>query len=223
MKRVLVYAFKPKNLILNFSVLIGAFLFGSIMHEIIVATTGADDVFPFGCFMMLFGLVGLGFFANWQEEIIQFQLSVSMGCTRKKFFVSYAVQYFLLMLIDWIVAFLLQELEMFRLRMMYPDYPVAMNLGIVFHPATFLLVPIFLTCFGLFIGGIGIRFGGNSKWFVIILWIALCLGLTKVENGAYMIRLMQLPAYAYAIIALVISVILGVVAALLMRKQRVDI
>jgi len=223
MKDFLWYGLRLKNIIGNLCTLLGTFLFGSIMFEIVIRLD--DEVsssFPMGTFMCLIILVGIAMFANWQEELQQFSLSVSMGCTRRKFMISYSIQYFILMVIDWVFMFLLYKIEGLRMELMYPELPME-SFDVIFKPATFFLVPFVMLAVGLLIGGIGLRFGSNSRWIVMIAWIALCIGASKIGKGSLLIEFLSWPAWAYGVFAAGLSIVFIVIAVLMIRKQRVDI
>lgn len=223
MKKFLFYGLKWTFVLTNLVVLVGAHLLGIVIHEIIVHVSDTSSVFPFGTFMTLFAIMALGLFVNWQEEMQQFNLSVSMGETRKKFFASYGIQYFLMMLIDWVVVFATYWVENYRLNHFYHGLPVELNLSGLFHPLTFILVPLFMAAFGMLVGGLGLKMGSNSRWVVIIIWIAIVMGLSKMEGGMVFLEMLSWPAYVWAIIAAAISVVLIIVSALMIRRQRVDI
>ncbi len=223
MKKFLFYSLKWSFVLTNLIVLIGAHLFGVILHEIIIRVSDADSVFPFGTFMTVFAIMALGLFVNWQEEMQQFNLSVSMGETRKKFFVSYAIQYFLMMLIDWVVVFVLYAIENYRLHHFYHGLEVDLEMGVFFHPATFILVPLVMTGVGMIVGGLGLKMGSNSRWVVVIIWIAIVMGLSRIEGGMVLFTMLSWPAYIWGIIAAAIAVVLIAASAVMMSKQRVDI
>lgn len=223
MKKILWYSLEWKNIVMNAAILIGVHLMGVILHEIIMATSGADTTFPMGTFMSFMAIAFLGLFANWSDEVLRFNLAISMGETRHRFFLSFMIQYFVLLLFDWALMYAMARIEILRLEHMYSNLPVEDFVVGAFHPISFLLVPLGLLGLGMLIGGLGLKFGSNSKWFIVGGWVLICIGMSRIEEGRLLVKFLNLPAYAYAIIAVAISIAMIIAAALMIRRQRVDI
>jgi len=227
MKKIIWYSLRKKDILVNVGIIAGVWFMGGVVHDIIMHTVEAGNsnptTFPMGTLFAIMALAFLSLFANWGDEMQMFTLSVSMGCTRKRFFTEFGLQYLALNVINWVALFLLNRLECWRLVVMFKNATLETKLTTLFHPATFVLVPLFVSALGLLIGGLGLRFGSNSRWIVIGAWIVLCLGISRVGNGTVLAALAKIPSYGYCLIALGITAIMFVIAVLLMRKQNVTV
>jgi len=222
-KKIVWYSLRWDNIIGNLGIIIGAWIFGSILHDVIMKVSDETFSFPMATLFMFLGFLFLMIFSNWAEEVMQYNLSVSMGCTRRFFFCSYSIQLYLLSLIDVLVMLLLNRLDEFRVQAMFPNAELEVSLGFLFTPWLIFVLPLFALGIGLLMGGLGLRFGSNSRWIIIILWIAICLGISKSGQSELLEKAFSLPGYVYGLIAIGISLVFIVISGLFMRKQRVNI
>lgn len=223
MKKLLVYSLRWQNLLVNFLVIVGAFLFGNVIHEIIMNSVGADSVFPMGTFIGIMAVVIMGFLANWNEGVQQFNLAISMGETRRKFMISFAIQYLILNVLEWLLLFALYNIEKTKMSNVYRGIEVDLNLDMIFHPATFILVPLVIMSYGILIAAIALKLGANAKWIVMIVYLAICIGMSRISDGAAVVRLIHLPVYAIIGLICAICAVMLTVSVILIKKQQVNV
>lgn len=164
-------------------IIIGASMFGVVLFAVIGAFDAETvSYFPLGTVMG--GITALMFCMIWMitNLNLSFNIEVSMGCTRKHFFVSYYITSFTMTFISIAIVILVNLAE----RTVYPQIYTHLEEEIDFLP--YLLkwsipaaaaVPVF----GGIFGALMMKFGRTAFWILWALWMVLCLGFPNIHDA----------------------------------------
>lgn len=223
MKRLVWYSLRLQEILTSLGIIFGVWVMGMILHDIIIISVDEPEAFPLGTLMAIMVLVFFGIFASWGSMIQSFNTSISMGSTRKEYLIQYSIQYYIYMLINVVFIRLLNLYEEARVGWYLKDCYLEFSMSIIFKPIIFILVPFVMLGIGLLMGSVGIKFGSNSRYVMIILWIAICIGFSKIGDGAILEELFSLPLHMYGVIAAVIATLFTLIGVLIIRKQQVNV
>lgn len=172
-----------RDWIWSFLLIFGVELFGAVLFYIIYRTDGEiTGYFALGTMMAaIIAAIYAGLMIMLQVSIC-FNLEVSMGCTRKHFFVSYYLVSFVELLLNWGLMILLNVIDRRLSRWMYPELTEEVN----YFPYLLkweLPVTAGIVTLGVFCGAVLMRFGKKAFWVLWCLWMILCIGGPRVWNA----------------------------------------
>lgn len=214
---------------------VGGSLAGMVLLTVIMhSDQGAESYVPLGT---IFGMIMAVFYTvimNLVQIQIYFNLEVSMGCTRSRFFVSFYMVSFMFNLIGVCLLTVISLADQALCSVMYPDCmneieltPYLLRWGILAAAA--------ITMISGFLGALLMRFGKRAGWILWALWMFGCIVLPRITEavseapdsvfgkiGSVLIHLIRMvPGDMWVCIVGVIS-LLGLGGAwILLRKQQV--
>lgn len=122
-----------------------------------------------------------------------FNLSLSMGRTRRDFMVSYALRQILWLLCGYILILILNRIEMTVLPALLGGYSED-EMPMDFLTDWRIIVPVIaaLVLLHMFIGSLFSRFGKIAGLVLYVVWMAVCLGLPRLlHEGSPFLALIQ--------------------------------
>lgn len=219
-------------------VMLGMFVFGTILHDVIMVTGDeADSVFCMGSFMALIVMFMMMFFFAGIHMVQIFNYAVAMGQTRKQIFPMYTLASFVTFLVLEAMLMLMNVLERWRLGLMFPGLEIEdffMDVLDVRYMLAFALVG---TAIGVLLGSSISRFGKTAFWVWWVLLMAVCIGGPRISvylahdpnspvllwvNSVIEFMMAHATAIAVAAVAVATALFTGV-AYLLVRKQEVHV
>lgn len=236
MKSLLNYIQLKKIRFLQMAAIVaGAFLFGMIVHDVILffVATESEDVFCLGTLMMVMMLVAAACFIDGMRFSTDFNYAIGMGQTRRTFLLMDAVTELCIMLALSVEIQLLYQIEAWKLRTFYAAHAVERMVEPLMVHGHLTIFTIAVTAFGMFIGALVQRIGKAAFWIVWVLWMAACIGgprlIEAVEHGsdsqaaalaAQAVSQLSAPGLLAAA-GLIISVIFLAAYVLLLRRAQV--
>ena len=160
----------------------GAFLFGFILFSVIMRFSDESTYFAMGTILGAATALIYSMIQSLNAMHMYFNLEISMGVTRKQFYISYLLTCLCANIISmiWIVG--LNALENALLRTIYAGLTEEIN----FLP--YLIrwaVPVsaILAVFGGFCGALLLRFGRKAFWILWALWMFGCIGIPQISDA----------------------------------------
>ena len=167
-------------LMLLFTVIL--YVFGLLLFSgIAYFDTDLTSCFPMGtllaCIMAAMytaiSLVGIGGIFN---------LEISMGCTRYRFFVSYYLVHFVFCIADLCLILLLCRAELVWLALRYPSLPNEIDFfSYLLRWGIPTAAAVILT--GGFCGALIMRYGKRAGWTLWVLWMIGCVGIPQIHEA----------------------------------------
>lgn len=192
------FIIQKKDWIWMLILIFGAGIFGIALFGVI-ALLDAETVsyFPLGTLMAMIAALLYEMIMPMANLGNTFDVEVSMGCTRKQFFISYCVINIVSMLLCVACIMCLNLGERFLYRQIYVHmeeeidlFPYLLRWGL---PAA-VVIPVLAG----FCGSLMQKFGRTAFWILWAIWMVCCLGLPHLEEasensvlGQIRIRLMQ--------------------------------
>lgn len=161
---------------------VGAFLIGMIMFSVIMRLSDESTYFAMGTILGAAIILIYSVIQILNGMYIYFNVEISMGVTRKQFFISYLITSFCASMIGMILLIGLNALENTLLRTIYADLTEEINFLpylIRWAVPTAALIAVV----GGFCGALLIRFGRKAFWIMWALWMFGCLGIPKISDA----------------------------------------
>lgn len=219
-----------KELFLFVGCTIGLFLFGSLLHDAILHFFPEPDttVFPLGSFLTILIMVLISVLAAGSRMLSRFNMEISMGATRKEFFVGCVAQMVLLNAINGILLLVLSKMEAYKLQRFYPDYEVELEIEAVVQPMIVFCLAIVLVSLSIFFMAFILRLGKNGFWAIWGLYMVGCLGMAKFGDriefsGNVALDYMKGNGVVFVLGILVFAVLCIAGSWLMIRKQAVQV
>lgn len=227
---------KDIALICTLQALAGA---GSVIILFIVENIVKDNssIFMLGTAFSLMVMVFVSFFMGCTTFRQTYNLSITMGCTRKEFFISYYITTFIGILIQALMVYIYYWLENLEIKFFYSEIMFEKGPEVILFSPYMLLLIIFISALTMIMGTSVLRFGKKVYIVFWVLWMALCIMPSKVEdafevgidNAPIVIRtcintiipVINLPLAAHIVLVLMISAVMFMISALLIRRQQV--
>ena len=165
------------------AMILGGFVFGIGLHTLILRLDDTvESYFPMGSIM------GIIMSAMYCAILIvvqirqYFNMEISMGCTRKRFFVSY---YAVCLAVDLIYPFILAALSAVENALNRAWYP---HLTGEFDLVPYILkwgvpVAVGVTLVAGFCGVLMLRFGRTAFWILWAIWMILAIGIPQIHTA----------------------------------------
>lgn len=170
------------SLMFEIVLMIGSSLIGAVLFQIIVrADKSVTSYFALGTFIGCMMLIIYAFVMA-AGVAVYFNTEVSMGCTRKEFFMSYFAVCVIGNIFAVILLVLICRAETTIYDRIYPALgreidllPYLLRFGI---PAAIGLVVVGVLC-----GTLVMRFGKKAFWIIWGLWMFGCLGIPRIHEA----------------------------------------
>lgn len=136
----------------------------------------------------------------------EFQLALSMGCTRMAFLGAFALRLLVQLLSGYILILLFHQIELALYARLFPQY--ANEVLFTFLTDWRILVPVVLgmTVLSLFIGSLYGRYGKKGMIFFYVLWIFCCFVLPRVFHTEQGSGILDQTAWGIRVVALAVPV-----------------
>lgn len=216
---------------LNLLVLVIMGLVVFFLHDIIVALDKTDEemtVFPMGTLCMFLAIIFFTCFFSHQSGIQTFNMNVSMGQTRKSFFVEQIALRIVLVIADMLLVFGMYHLELLKFKMFYyPRYTLDSDLEEMFTFKFIFMTILAVVSFCMMVLALSLKFGMKANVITMIIYFAFIILMTRVESIASYVEKthFDIGVYANALyyVFTVLFAIGIVVSGLLIRKQQVTV
>lgn len=216
---------------LNLLVLVIMGLVGFFLHDIIVALDKTDEemtVFPMGTLCMFLAIIFFTCFFSHQSGIQIFNMNVSMGQTRKSFFVEQIALRFVLVITDMLLVFGMYHLELLKFKMFYyPRYTLDSDLEEMFTFKFIFMTILAVVSFCMMVLALSLKFGMKANVITMIIYFAFIILMTRVESIASYVEKTHFDIGVYAnVLYYVFTVLFAigiVVSGLLIKKQQVTV
>ncbi len=216
---------------LNLLVLVIMGLVVFFLHDIIVALDKTDEemtVFPMGTLCMFLAIIFFTCFFSHQSGIQIFNMNVSMGQTRKSFFVEQIALRIVLVIADMLLVFGMYHLELLKFKMFYyPRYTLDSDLEEMFTFKFIFMTILAVVSFCMMVLALSLKFGMKANVITMIIYFAFIILMTRVESIASYVEKthFDIGVYANALyyVFTVLFAIGIVVSGLLIRKQQVTV
>lgn len=216
---------------LNLLVLVIMGLVVFFLHDIIVALDKTDEemtVFPMGTLCMFLAIIFFTCFFSHQSGIQIFNMNVSMGQTRKSFFVEQIALRIVLVIADMLLVFGMYHLELLKFKMFYyPRYTLDSDLEEMFTFKFIFMTILAVVSFCMMVLALSLKFGMKANVITMIIYFAFIILMTRVESIASYVEKthFDIGVYANALyyVFTVLFAIGIVVSGLLIKKQQVTV
>lgn len=161
----------------------GVWAIGCIVFGILLANEEEGTYFELGTIMGCAVVVMMGLFTSMIQVRMSFDMEVSMGCTRLRFFVSYYIVNIVMNVLIVLLLMLLCAAEREIYAMVFRGRKEEIDImGWIVQ----LAVPLALA--GPMVGGFGgalvMRFGQKAFWAEWAVWMLLCVGGPRIIDAA---------------------------------------
>ena len=169
--------FQKDLFLMGGAVMLGMFVFGTILHDFLL--TGDDEVtsvFCIGSFMAMIVMFMMMFFFAGVHMVQIFNYAVAMGQTRKRTYPMYTIAVFGTFLVLSILLKVMNELEKWRLKLMFPGLKIEQFVDVILNFKYLLAFALVGTAFSVLLGASISRFGKTAFWVWWVLLMATCIG-----------------------------------------------
>lgn len=127
--------------------------------------------------------VGIPLFGDMFTFLLEFNIAVSMGQTRKSFVWCYELVSVLEFLAVIVISRALAEAEQMVYRMAMPDVEFIVKTDVIFQIKIIIPVILGLTAVQMFIQAMLLRFGLKAFWTMWLVWMALSLSPSALSRN----------------------------------------
>ncbi len=204
-----------------FIILLGSGIFGNVLHDIIMSTTNESLVFPLGAVCVV-GIAIIYFIATgWFSDRLEFNLRVSMGCTRKEYFFCRVVNMLVKVVITMATLLMIYYIEILKFKIFYPGYEIDFEVDKFFNFPMLFVFLISVAMLSFLMSVIIMKIGKAAFW---VFWGIYML---SIASGKYIIPAIVKVVSAeqiYVVVGmLVLSLAAVVVSKILVMKQAVTL
>ena len=165
------------------AMILGGFAVGLILHTIIMRLDStAESYFSMGTIMAMVMGVMYCFILSITQIRLYFNMEISMGCTRKQFFVSYFVVCLVVDLVYPLALAVLGIGENALNRAWYPNLTNEIDL-VPYILKWGIPTAILITIAAGFCGVLLLRFGRPAFWILWAIWMILAIGLPQIHDA----------------------------------------
>ena len=164
-------------------ILIGGIL-GTVIFELIMRLEEVHSDDPttfemaFVCGMLCYVI---NFFVSSISAMGQnFNNTISMGRTRRNFFIGYTLSCLINTFASAVTLFVIYLTEQWRLHAWWSDYPCETNFSSFFAPGVLCFAIILLAILQEFIGFAILRFGKKAFWVLWAIWMLSFIGIPRI-------------------------------------------
>ena len=202
-----------------FIILLGSGIFGNVIHDIVMSASNETLVFPLGS-VLVAGIALIYFVATgWFSDRLEFNLRVSMGCTRREYFFCRVVNLLVKVVITMVTLLFVYFIEILKFKIFYSGYGIDFEVDKFFNFPMLFIFFIFVAMLSLLMSVIIMKVGRIAFW---VFWgiYMLC-----VASGKYILPVIVKVVSAkqiYAVVGmLVLALAATVVSKILVVKQAV--
>ncbi len=188
MERVLGF-FDKKSFLLSVLVCFGGYLFGNVLHEIILffemrkpVEEQEMTVFPLGTLMLTILFFLCLVIIRTMEMVKQSQLCISMGATRLEFYCASILNLCIWALVSLVSIVAGALLEALKFKLLYSTVSWEINFlnPLFLYYIIILLIPGI--CIGMLLAALNIRFGKNALWVFWGIYMVVVLFATRLKE-----------------------------------------
>lgn len=166
-------------------VMLGMFVFGTILHDVIlVSEDEVDSVFCMGSFMAMIVMCMMMFFFAGIHMVQIFNYAVAMGQTRKRTFPLYEIATFGTFVALGMLLKIMNALEKWRLELMFPGLEIEGFVDVMLNLKVLLAMALVGTAFSVLLGASISRFGKAAFWVWWVLLMTTCIVGPRI--GSYL-------------------------------------
>ena len=163
---------------------IGFFLLGILL--VIMVMNFDDDPGSWFCMGTMVACIVLvvicGFFYGFSYSQ-EFQLALSMGCTRMAFLGAFTLRLLLQILSGYVLILGMHQIELSLYPRLFPQYPNEILFTFLTDWRIIVPVMVGMTILSLFIGSLYGRYGKKGTIFFYVLWIFCCFILPRIFHA----------------------------------------
>jgi len=161
-------------------------IFGIVLIKIIVSVDSTIEGYAvLGTFVAMF----LGIIVTLISAVFsygaKFNLAVSMGCTRKEFFLSYWGGSLLFVAIEIAAVLVFGILETGLGKIMYANSLLFEEVNFLTYLMDYRVIAgllLMVPAVGIFVGALTLKFQTKAIWAMWVVWMVACLGGAKVHD-----------------------------------------
>ncbi len=168
------------NFLLDYAIELGVFLIGFLIAIFAFGTGDATKMFPLGVCGALGAIAVTVIFTSIMSFSQQFNVAVTMGCTRKSFLGAYLGTTTVFMIVEFFTAYLLYQLERLVYTAAFPAKEFVDGPEMFFRPGILIFCLIATIVIKFFSGMLVLRFGRMGFFVLWIGYMALCLGFSSI-------------------------------------------
>ena len=161
----------------------GVWFIGCIVFNIMLANKDETTYIELGTIMGCSVIIMMGIFTAMLQIRINFNIEVSMGCTRLRFFTSFYIVNVVMNALMVLLLILLCAAERGIYGMIFPGIKEEADIM-----RWILRLAVSLALAGPMIGGFSgslvMRFGQKAFWAVWAVWMLLCIGTPRIIDAA---------------------------------------
>lgn len=174
-----------RDWLIGVPMILGGMLFGIAVMVFLVKMEGISEIKGYIPVGTLLGMIMCGVFCGLVmigALPVNFNLQVSLGCTRKQFFVSYYLTWMLGVLVYYALLLALWRAECLLYERLWPALECGADFG---GPMLRWGIPVCVVfpIVGGFLGAMIMRFGRKAGIVLWVVWMVVCLGGPKVADA----------------------------------------
>lgn len=226
------YRLHMTTLYMTLGMIWGMALFGIILFEIIMQVAihnGKEpETFQMAFLMAFIMYFGAAIFAGGISSYTSFNISISMGCTRKHYIIMRTIFLLISNLLGLLSVCAIYGLEMLYLNWHWKGYTLEVDLHFLMNPLLLFILWIAGTILPFFISALTLRFGKVISIITYTIWLIGCLSFAHIdefihsENPLLLVRIFQtLQPYQWSLILIAICAVLYMITYRIYKKQAV--
>ena len=160
-----------------------SFAASTILLTVIMAYGKENTVFEIGTFMVIVMIIVLSIMVGTVKFTTQFNNAISMGKTRKNFFVSYTVVTIVMTSLEAIMVYAFHYIERMEFRIFYTAIPLEFDMSTVLRVPYVMMAVLLCSTLQLLLGSMVLRFGRKFFWAIWAVYMMICLLPSRVEKA----------------------------------------
>lgn len=164
-----------------------AFVIGLIISGVMWKTGVMDEGFPFGTLFMAVTFIMMILFASMMSFNQQFNIAVTMGCSRKRFLLAFFGTTVVFSVLELLIVWILYHLEMFGYRCLIPGQAasdVGASIGSVIDPKVVFTILVAAVVLKFVTGMATLRFGRTGFYVIWFGYMILSFGAGNIATRA---------------------------------------
>ena len=204
---------------------------GFFLHDIIMAFDKSDEemtVFPMGTLCMFLSIIFFTCFFSHQNGLSVFNMTVSMGQTRKSYFIEQTILRVIIILADQLIMYGMYHLELLKFeKFYYPRYTLELDMSPMFTFKPVLMITLAIVCFCMIVLALSLKFGMKANALVAVVYFGMIMLMTRIDVIAPYFKGIQWDLGIYMRIlyyVFTVAFIIGiVVSGFIIRRQQVTV
>lgn len=223
-----------QELLFPVGITIIAYIIGGVLHDVIVGfetVRGAEDitVFPLATLLGIIGYFAFTLLAGSVSMTQDFDMIVGLGGTRKEFFAKRLIEIVIANAICVATILILAYLERIKFMHFWTQYELEFDILPYLSMKNMSIAILMTTGLVFIISSIILKFGKTGFWVLWVLYMIVCLSMTRIHDLARVLQLDKLAkslASNGGILGLAIIVVSGMlifISWLMVRRQAVRV